>query len=39
MDGYYYKRLERAEKAAYEQMKTGLEALAPSCLLYTSRCV
>ena len=30
MDGYYYKELERAEKAAYEQMKTGLEALAPS---------
>lgn len=30
MDGYYYKGLERAEKAAYEQMKTGLEALAPS---------
>ena len=30
MDGYYYKGLERAEKTAYEQMKTGLEALAPS---------
>lgn len=30
MDGYYYKGLDRAEKAAYEQMKTGLEALAPS---------
>ena len=30
MDGYYYKGLERTEKAAYEQMKTGLEALAPS---------
>ena len=30
MDGYYYKGLDRAEKTAYEQMKTGLEALAPS---------